>query len=416
MSNQKLNFIRLYFLSFDQKEQEGIYASLSEDQRDLIIEVGNAFLSKEGLSLFSENLYFNGLLGELKDIQLEYFIGLSEMLADGKSNEIVEKLLSSKNLLFEQIISEFGNNSSFENDLFNGFKKIERDEIKEYFSILDENENNIDIPDKEIQYAVSQIEWDELKSKFKNIETESTNKPNIISNSSLTEPLTPIKLEKEGAFVVSENIYQYSPASSRLGIKRYIIYTAAACVSFLLIGISAYLFMDRQQLRYAKPPDKNTKRDFELLDTSIISGEKRIKVPVLKNYNRSNKDSLNITIHDILIQQEEYRILFSEETEGKKTGFGPRTEEIRYSIDSLKKIENTYILLKGSLILNLRNIPKEIKLFSIKEVNGKQLILKIEDRFYLLSQNIFVLPLTPIVDSKLINTIQSTYLSEIDKQ
>ena len=49
-------------------------------------------------------------------------------------------------------------------------------------------------------------------------------------------------------------------------------------------------------------------------------------------------------------------------------------------------------------------------------VNGKQLILKIEDRFYLLSQNIFVLPLTPIVDSKLINTIQSTYLSEIDKQ
>lgn len=413
MSSQNLEYIKKYFLSFDKKEQESIYASLTDEQMNLLIEIGQAFHSNKGVSILANNILVGGYLRELEDIQIEYFIGLSELLAEGKSNEIIEKLQSNKNSLFDNIVSEFIDNISFENDLFAGLTNIEREEVKSDLSIIDGAE---EILDAELQKAIVHIERNELKNKLRGIEFEIAKVPVVISKSSMLAPTNSIQPKKNPPFADNENLSKYNLPASRFPLKRYLFYSIAACFSLCIIGISSYLLMDKQQIKYAKPADINSTKDIVLLDTSIISGEKKIKVPVLKNYNRSNKDSLNITIHDILIQQEEYRILFSEETEGKKTGFGPRTKEILYSIDSLKKIENSYILSKGSLILNLRNIPKEIKLFSIKEVNGKQLILKIDGRFYLLSQNIFVLPLTPIADSKLINTIQSAYLSEIDKQ
>ncbi len=413
MSSKNLEYIKKYFLSFDKKEQESIYASLTDEQMNLLIEIGQAFHSNKGVSILANNILVGGYLRELEDIQIEYFIGLSELLAEGKSNEIIEKLQSNKNPLFDNIVSEFIDNISFENDLLAGLTNIEREEIKSDLSIIDGAE---EILDAELQKAIIHIERNELKNKLRGIEFEIAKVPVVISKSSMLASTNPIQPNKNPPFVDNENLSKYNLLASRFPLKRYLFYSIAACFSLCIIGISTYLLMDKQQIKYAKPADINSTKDIVLLDTSIISGEKRIKVPVLKNYNRSNKDSLNITIHDIKIKQEEYRILFSEETKGKKIEFGPRAKEILNSIDSLKNIVNTYILSERDLILNLEYIPKEIQLLSFNEVNNKQLILKIENEFYLLRQNInLLLPLTPIADNKLINTIQTYYLSEINK-
>ena len=402
MSSQNLEYIKKYFLSFDKKEQESIYASLTDEQKNLLIEIGQAFHSNKGVSILANNILVGDYLRELEDIQIEYFISLSELLAEGKSNEIIEKLQSNKNPLFDNIVSEFIDNISFENDLLAGLTNIEREEVKSDLSIIDGAE---EILDAELQKAIIHIERNELKNKLRGIEFEIAKVPVVISKSSILATTNPIQPKKNPPFADNENLSKYNLPASRFPLKRYIFYSIAACFSLCIIGISTYLLMDKQQIKYAKPADINSTKDVVLLDTSIISGEKRIKVPVLKNYSKSNKDSLNITIHDIKIKQEEYRILFSEETKGKKIGFVPRAKEILNSIDSLENIVNTYILSEGGLILNLEYIPKEIQLLSLKEVNNKQVILKIENEFYLLRHNILLIPLTPIADSSIIQRL-----------
>lgn len=92
MINQNIEFIRSYFLSFDEEEQENIFSSLSDEQKDLIVEAGVVFLSNSGVETISENSYLIEHKRELKDIQLEYFIGLADILAAGGTNEVIEKL------------------------------------------------------------------------------------------------------------------------------------------------------------------------------------------------------------------------------------------------------------------------------------------------------------------------------------
>lgn len=412
MSSQNLEYIKKYFLSFDKKEQQSIYASLTDQQKNLLIEIGQAFHSTKGVSILANNILTGDYLRELEDIQIEYFIGLSELLAEGESNEIIENLLASKNPLFEQIVAEFKDEISFETDLLEGVSKIERVEVKTDLSIIDSAE---EILDEELQKAIIQIERNELKNKLREIEIEIAKETVVKGKASRMDSINPNQLKNNTSIAHNENLTKYNLPASKFPVKRYLFYSIAACFSLCIIGISTYLLMDKQQVRYSKPADINPKTDIELFDTSMISGEKRIKIPLLKNYNQSYEDSLFVTIHNVLLKQEELKIFLSEETAGM-VGEGPMAKKILHSIDSLKKIGNTYILSGRNLILNLENVPKEIQLLSLKEVNNKQVILKIENEFYLLSQNIIPNPLTPIADSKLINTIQSAYLSEIDKQ
>lgn len=404
MGTKNFDYIKKYFLSFDKKEQESIYASLSDQQKNLLIEIGQAFHSNEGISASVNNKSLIGdYLRELEDIQIEYFIGLSELLAEGKSNEVIEKLLSNKNPLFNHIVAEFKDNISFENDLLAGVMNIEREEVKTDLSIIDSAE---ELLDEEIKKAIIQIERNELKNKLREIEIEIAKETVVKGKASRMDSINP-KLQKNNSPIAhNENLTKYNLPSYKFPIKRYLLYSIAACFSLCIIGISTYLLMDKQQVRYSKPADINPKTDIELLDTSMISGEKRIKIPLLKNYKKSYEDTLFVTIHNVLLKQEELKIFLSEETEGM-VGKGPRAKKILHSIDSLKKIGNTYILSGRNLILNLENIPKDIQLLSLKEVNNKQVILKIENEFYLLSDKIILLPLTPIADSLIIQKLSN---------
>ena len=402
MSTKNLDYIKKYFLSFDKKEQESIYASLTDEQKNLLIEIGQAFHSNKGVSILANNILVGHYLRELEDIQIEYFIGLSELLAEGKSNEVIEKLQSSENLLFNEILTEFGDNYSFEKDLFAGVSKIEREVVKADLLVFDGAE---EILDEELQYAINQIERKELKNKLQQIEENGSE----LAENEIEE--FDVQLYAEDSENELNSRYSISPEMKKR--KKYNYFSIAASI-ILIIGFSTYFLMTKEEVRYAKPPEK---KYYTLIDTATISGERRIRIPIFKNYDPFNKDSLNIVIYNILIKQEEYMVLLENELVRKMPqGDGKLSNRIMYTIDSLKNIENTYSLANKKLILNLRYIPKEIQLLSLNEVNNKQVILKIENEFYLLSQNIIPNPLTPIADSKLINTIQSAYLSEIDKQ
>jgi len=173
--NQNIEFIRAYFLSFDEEEQEKIFSSLSDEQKDLIVEAGVVFLSNGGVETISDNSSLIEHKRELKEVQLEYFIGLADILAAGGTNEVIEKLQSSKNLLFEKVFSEFKDNALFENDLVAGIRNLERKELKPDLILLDNDKDRFGIPDEEIKYSITQIERRALKKRLQEFEISFSN-------------------------------------------------------------------------------------------------------------------------------------------------------------------------------------------------------------------------------------------------
>ncbi len=391
MSSKNLEYIKKYFLSFDKKEQESIYASLTDEQMNLLIEIGQAFHSNKGVSILANNILVGGYLRELEDIQIEYFIGLSELLAEGKSNEIIEKLQSNKNPLFDNIVSEFIDNISFENDLLAGLTNNEREEIKSDLSIIDGAE---EILDAELQKAIIHIERNELKNKLRGIEFEIAKVPVVISKSSMLASTNPIQPNKNPPFVDNENLSKYNLLASRFPLKRYLFYSIAACFSLCIIGISTYLLMDKQQIKYAKPADINSTKDIVLLDTSIISGEKRIKIPIF--YFTERIDSVIIQIKNIDIIIDEIKGGLDTSFSRKNLGYSKL-----YKLDSLLATKNTYSFTNSVLILNLDYFPKETKLFSNENVKDDMLILKLDYQYFEIMNNQRNKNLVPLTKNQL---------------
>ena len=392
MINQNIEFIRAYFLSFDEEEQENIFSFLSDEQKDLIVEAGVVFLSNGGVETISENSSLYELKSELKDLQLEYFIGLSEIMAAGKTNWTIENLLQSKNNLFKQVLDEFKDTESFEQDLLVSICDIELKELKDELSFLDKNEDELGIPDAEIEYAITQIEQEKLKRRLQEIERLRTNND--------------IQLNTVFSGEMEPSVYSRSSVSkSRI---RFLPYAVAAAVLILIVGTGLYYYY--QDSGQSASMAKNTTRELPSLPNLIQAQEITQSVwqdESIVGFSKKT-DSIKIKIIGVSAQIDTLQKILEKVSIESNSDYKLLNSVIISQIDSLQALINTYTFFGDgkTLYLTLAKEMNNIRVYVLDDKNGSNIYIKLKGQYFQINENTKPYKLFPITNTVVIDELR----------
>jgi hypothetical protein len=392
-----LDISRLYFLSFDDREREKLFSSLSEEEKDLLIEIGAAFTSHDGILGLAKHPFLSKYVDELKDLQIEYFIFLSELFSEGKTNSVIEKLKQTQNELFAEVLKEFSDNQSFEKDLVKGLNDIEREEQKYMFTLLEKSEEEIDIPDEEIQHAITLNERKFLKDKLKEIDNSILAKA---LSESVFRPYFVANTETAGAKSVSyksqNKIWTYAIAAS------------------LIIAISGigYFYLNRNE---SNNVDSFSKRDIinkrnVYVKKGIISKSNRLEIQVLSGnlLSQSEESSVNfitVDINFLKIDQADSVSVINKSLNSKNI------EEISDTISKKNESNNlvdTYTYFNYYLVLNL-DIHENVDNISLVSLDGESksdLYLVLNSEYYRLTKTMIPIKLVRYTSTKKIDLIR----------
>ena len=382
MINQNIEFIRAYFLSFDEEEQEKIFSSLSDEQKDLIVEAGVVFLSNGGVETISDNSSLIEHKRELKEVQLEYFIGLADILAAGGTNEVIGKLRKSKNLLFEEVLAEFKDNTLFENDLLAGIRSIERKDLKQDLSLLDKEEGELGIPDQEVKYAISKIERKALKRKLQEIERISA-KTNYLDSAKYS-----VDIGQAGYSQANQHKHKFS----------FYAYAASVAVILLITGVSLFIISRNSKSESNSYSFNFSKKSTYSLDVYGASNSelksKYYKAPVFISKNQvygfdKSIDSISILVNNLSAHILELRTILEYSQFKSERGDGVFSSSILKRIDSLEFLYNTYSFIpqKNSIVLNLSSMPSDFRLIIFDLKSSYNVYVRLDGQYYLISEN-----------------------------
>jgi len=140
---------RSYFLSFDEKEMSKFLSSLDEKTRQIILSIENVFHSNGDLKDAAQDLGLIDELSDLKELQVEYYIGLSDLEKTGEKSNAFRRIYESKSKLFHQIQDMFSNSENFNRVLYRAMQLevLRKDFNEKYNRIKLEFENRRDYRD-----------------------------------------------------------------------------------------------------------------------------------------------------------------------------------------------------------------------------------------------------------------------------
>jgi len=136
MSVDIIAIARLYFLSDDELEREDILSKVDHSIAGIILDIEYKFSSNGSIQEIADAYNLESSIEELKDLQIEYFIVLADILRKGGKNRAIELLLDGNNNLFKEVYSFFKDEKSFESELEWAVKYAKRDEFREAFNIV----------------------------------------------------------------------------------------------------------------------------------------------------------------------------------------------------------------------------------------------------------------------------------------
>lgn len=399
MINHNLEIIRAYYLSFDGENQYDIFLSLSDDQKDLILEAGVFFLSGAEVETLSEDSLLSDYKNVLKDIQLEYFIGLAEIVSAGGSNEVIEKLLRSHNLLFQEVLAEFKENALFENDLLTGIRSVERKELKQDQKLFDKDEDELGIPDEEINYAITQIERMAFKKRLQEFET-SLAENDIQHTAAFSEDIEP-------------NIYSRATFSiSRIRLWPYAV--AAALVTIVVgTGLNYYYQASTQTDTIVK----HTKQELPRLPNLIQTQEVTQSVwqdESIVGFSKKT-DSIKIKITGLSTQIDTLQKILEKGSKESNSEYRQLDNIIISQIDSLQALVNTYTYFRAgkTLYLNLARKVNPIRAYVLDDKNGSNLYIRLQEQYFLIIGNTKPYKLSPVTNQLVIQELKKVeFLNE----
>jgi len=137
---------RSYFLSFDEKEMSKFLSSLDEKTRQIILNIENVFHSGKDLKEAAQNLGLIHKLSDLKELQIEYYIGLSDLEKAGEKSNVVDRIYKTKSKLFHQVRDMFYSSENFNRILYRAMQLevFRKDFNEKYNRIKLEFENRRD--------------------------------------------------------------------------------------------------------------------------------------------------------------------------------------------------------------------------------------------------------------------------------
>lgn len=140
---------RSYFLSFDEQEMNKFLLSVDEKTRQIILKIEDVFHSNGDLKDAAQELGLVDQLTDLKELQIEYYIGLSDLQEAGGKSNAFRRIYESKSKLFHQIQDMFSSSSNFNTILYKAIKLqvLRKDFNEKYNRIKLELENRRDYRD-----------------------------------------------------------------------------------------------------------------------------------------------------------------------------------------------------------------------------------------------------------------------------
>ena len=397
MINQNIGFIRAYFLSFDEEAQEKIFSSLSDEQKDLIVEAGVVFLSNGGVETISGNSSLIEHKRELKEVQLEYFIGLADIIAAGGTNEVIEKLRRSKNLLFEEVLAEFKDNTLFENDLLAGIRNVERKALKDNLTLLDIDESDLGIPDAEIKYAISQIERNILKRRLQEIE-----------NSFSGQESHKGSLSRKFIFNNSQSKLWY--------------YLAAASIFVFVLGFG-YVYIknnEAESIDSFSRLDNAIKRNVDVKKDLFVKS-KRFEIRVLNdnflNQSEGSENSSKIITVDVNYLNAEHEFSADETDTNYFSKHIQSVDENKKRKSTFNDLVSTYTFFDYQLALNIALSERNDQIYIVELTNESKFEI-----YLILNGNIYKLTKTKIpvklvsISNKALTNIISNIVDEYNRR
>jgi hypothetical protein len=349
MNNDIISIARSYFLSFDEVEKKNILTKLDHKTVEVLNEIEHTILSKNEKELFnlSDRLNLFHAFDALKDLQIEYFIGLSEILRSGESNKEIEILLNNSNPLFQKVCSMFPNEEEFESELEWGIRLAKRDQFR-------------------LQYEKI------VSSEFHNISRLAAANRKIFKWSYAVAAAVIFAIVGVGVYYL---INSNSVDTSMTGVK-----------------------IKNQKLELATIPNLIQIRQVAkaVWKDEGASGFGRIT------------DSVNLKMNGLSVQIENLRGMLEKISKDSMSVRVELKKNVITQLDSLHAILSTYIFngTEKNLTLNLSDLSNEVSVVSVKNQSLEKLYIRLKNKYFLITENSKPQKLIPITDIEVINELK----------
>lgn len=349
MNNDIISIARSYFLSIDEVEKKNILTKLDHKTVEVLNEIGHMVLSKNEKELFnlSDRLNVFHAFEALKDLQIEYFIGLSEILRRGESNKEIEILLNNGNPLFQKVCSMFPNEEEFESELEWGIRLAKRDQFR-------------------LQYEKI------VSSEFHNISRLAAANRKIFKWSYAVAAAVIFAIVGVGVYYL---INSNSVDTSMTGVK-----------------------INNQKLELATIPNLIQTRQVAkaVWKDEGISGFSKIT------------DSISLKMIGISVQIDTLRAMLEKIALDSVSAKINLKNNIIAQLDSLQNILSTYTFNKIDkyLTLNISDLSSEVTVFAVQDKSLEKIYIRLKDKYFLISENSRPKKLVPISNVDVISELK----------
>lgn len=315
---------------------------------------------------------------------------LAELYLKGQKDEAIIKLLNSKNITFS-------NEVTFLNILQNVIRKSERANLKKKMPFIVKN-LEFQLNDEILKNAAKSAARSALKEKFKLWDSELEEEK--IVNSKL------VKWQKQGIQVapignsINENIQEFPTSKSWNSWGKIAM---AACI---LIGISfvVKLILDSD----SQMPDNFAVSTNKPVNNQTNSFESEVSIPdpeestIFRQYLNDSQGFIGSDKKQKIVTINFYKRIQSLNSSLNFSNKKGNTDKIISEIDSLKRLNNTYLLKNNVLKINVINKVKDIRIINL---SNKGNYLRMGSNYYKLNESDNLKPLLIEKDSSIIEQL-----------
>lgn len=322
---------------------------------------------------------------------------LAELYIKGQKDEAIIKLLNSKN-------TKFSNEVTFLNTLQNVIRKSERANLKKKMPFILKN-LEFQLDDDILKNVAKSAARSTLKEKFNQWDKELENEGDAINIPVSEYQLLGDDLKLEPTSFKRNNL------ENSIGSK-WITWGKFAMAACLLLGItfSVKLILDSDSLTSSQVAvfENKTFNQLNSKESELVFPDADENT-IYRKYLNDSQGYIGTNMTQKIVIINFYNRIKALNLARKKVN----SEKINNEIDSLKRLNNTYILNKNVLKINVIENARDLKLLNLKNFNQGSYI-KIGKKFYKINESDNFKPLLVEKDSALIKQLDKIIITNPD--
>lgn len=318
---------------------------------------------------------------------------LAELYLKGQKDEAIVKLLNSKN-------KKFTNEVTFLNTLQNVIRKSERANLKKKMPYIVKN-LEFQLDDDILKNAAKSAARSSLKEKFKQWDKE------LDKEDVMNIPVAKYQLLSDD-FKLEPTSFNKKTSESSIG-STWITWGKFAMAACILIGITftvkLILDSDSQTSNQVAVYNNSTYNQMNHKDSELVFPDADENT-IYRKYLNDSQGFIGTNTNQKIVVINFYNRIKALNLARKKVN----SEKINNEIDSLKRLNNTYILTKNILKINVIDNTKDLKLVNLSNFNQGAYI-RLGKKFYKLIKSDNFKPLLVEKDSAIIKQLDKIIIT-----